>query len=170
MTIRVLIFQKHNITRKIYSKQASFPLPSHYSILLHRKFLLPDHLPHLIHILHTAHHSVLNHQHESPIPDCSPPSTYPQSRFFSRTSLCRFSICVDPHPILMLVPSGSLPTTYVLTPFYFWAIPLFPPGYFRNACIGTNSIFNCIPIPRARRFRSFKDGFLVPFSSSLISA
>ena len=26
------------------------------------------------------------------------------------------SICVDPHPILMLVPSGSLPTTYVLAP------------------------------------------------------
>ena len=47
---------------------------------------------------------------------------------------------------------------------------LFPLGYFRDACIGTNSIFNCIPIPRARRFRSFKDGFLVPFSSSLISA
>ena len=28
MTIRVLIFQKHNITRKIYSKQAGAPAPA----------------------------------------------------------------------------------------------------------------------------------------------
>ena len=33
--------------------QRRLPLPSHYSILLHRKPFLPDHLHHLIHILRT---------------------------------------------------------------------------------------------------------------------
>lgn len=59
MTIRVSIPQKHNITRKTYNKQADAPAPApltislFYSILLHRKPFLPDHLHHLIHILRT---------------------------------------------------------------------------------------------------------------------
>ena len=57
MTIRVSIPQKHNIIRKTYNKQAGAPAPASltislfYSILLHRKPFLPDHLHHLIHIL-----------------------------------------------------------------------------------------------------------------------
>lgn len=59
MTIRVSIPQKHNIIRKTYNKQAGAPAPApltislFYSILLHRKPFLPDHLHHLIHILRT---------------------------------------------------------------------------------------------------------------------
>ena len=57
MAIRVLISPKHNMARKIYNKQAGAPAPApltislFYSILLHRKPFLPDHLHHLIHIL-----------------------------------------------------------------------------------------------------------------------
>ena len=35
---------------------------------------------------------------------------------------------------------------------------------------GTNSIFRVIPIPSAKRFNKLTEGFLVPFSSLLISA
>lgn len=37
-------------------------------------------------------------------------------------------------------------------------------------CLGTNSILRAIPIPSANRFNRFTEGFLVPFSSLLISA
>ena len=36
--------------------------------------------------------------------------------------------------------------------------------------LGTNSNFKVIPIPSANRFNNLRDGFLVPFSSLLISA
>lgn len=74
MTIRVSIPQKHNITRKTYNKQAGALAPApltislFYSILLHRKPFLPDHLHHLIHILRTTHHSVPQPSHGSPAP------------------------------------------------------------------------------------------------------
>ena len=72
MTIRVSIPQKHNIIRKTYNKQADAPAPAlltislFYSILLHRKPFLPDHLHHLIHILRAQLITLCLNHHTDP--------------------------------------------------------------------------------------------------------
>lgn len=82
MTIRVLISQKHNIARKIYSKQAGAPAPAPLTISLFHSTppqALPPRSPASSHphTSHTTHHSVPQPSHGSPTPDFSPPSTYP---------------------------------------------------------------------------------------------